>query len=737
MNIVRVFFTGWVVLLCLNGLKGQTLVKAYKRTTPLIFDGIVENSEWEGAPPLPVVLHAPTYKGVPSDSTVFYLGYDNQYLYLAARMQYAQPGRVMATSKKRDAMESANDWLGLVVDSFNDNENSLCFFTTPSGLRTDMNVYNDGQGQMPVNISWNTFWDVLVNRTEDGYQAEIRVPFSSLRFQDKNGQVTMGISVFHYYSYNNESVVFPDIPPNWGMLSAWKASQTQKYLFEGLSPKNTLYVSPYALGGVQTESTLNGQGTGYVPEHDPTYEAGLDLKYSMSGNMTLDVTVNPDFAQVEADDQQVNLTRFSLFFPEKRLFFQERSSIFDFTLGGPNRLFYSRRIGLHEDGPVRIFGGLRLVGRIGNWDLGLLDMQTEKAWGENSTNYGVFRLRRRAFNENSYLGGMVVNKMDIHGNYNTGTGLDGIIRFAKNDYLLINYAQTFYNGIGRPPFSFENAKIKIVAERRTQTGFGYDLTYLRAGPEYFPEMGFEFYEDYWVPFARLWWGRQPGENSKWFYYQFYSQTFQQFNNKTNAPNVGSYTLGVKGETKNGQGISMEAARQTDHPTDTFFLSESHYVLKGDYGFNTINSVYNSPFGKKLMIIFSLQAGQYYDGKQYVVSVGPIWKVSSSLDFKIDFSYNDIFFQQRNMHYQSVVSRFRTTYMLNTKLSAMAFIQLNTLDYRIQSNVRVRFNPREGNDLYIVYNHGANTDRHRELPVLPLTSISTWALKYTHTFVVGK
>ncbi len=139
-------------------------------------------------------------------------------------------------------------------------------------------------------------------------------------------------------------------------------------------------------------------------------EAGLDVKYGLTNNLTLDVTINPDFAQVEADDQMINLTRYSLFFPEKRLFFQERQGNFEFRFEDDDRLFYSRRIGLHEGNQVRIYGGARIVGRAGPWDIGFLNMQTQKFEDLPSENFNVMRLRRQVINQYSYIGGMVTSQ---------------------------------------------------------------------------------------------------------------------------------------------------------------------------------------------------------------------------------------------------------------------------------------------------------------------------------------
>ena len=188
----------------------------------------------------------------------------------------------------------------------------------------------------------------------------------------------MGLSALRYLGKKNEMDLFPAIPPDWGFWSFNKPSQFQKVVFEGVGARRPVYVTPYALGGLGQAFDLNDAETAYVRTDDPVTELGGDLKMGLTDNLTLDLTLNTDFAQVEADNQQVNLTRFSLFFPEKRQFFLERASLFDFDLGGSNVLFYSRRIGLQDGEAVRLLGGGRLVGRVGAWDVGVIDLQTAR-----------------------------------------------------------------------------------------------------------------------------------------------------------------------------------------------------------------------------------------------------------------------------------------------------------------------------------------------------------------------
>ena len=382
---------------------------------PVTLDGFSDEAAWDDIPPLPLVMHQPNFGSPPSERTEILLGYDDENLYAAGRMYDREPHAIRAPSKKRDQIGAANDWLGVILDTFNDNENALAFFTSPTGLRTDMAIFNDARGDFPANVSWNTFWDVATQRNGEGWFTEMRIPLSSLRFQSTEGRVVMGLVLWRVIARNFEFDTFPPIDSKWGFWGTLRPSLARKIVFEGLDARKPFYVAPYLLGGGERVFSLNEAESAYSRDDQPTYEAGLDVKYGLTSNLTFDLTVNTDFAQVELDDQQINLTRFSLFFPEKRIFFQERSSIFDFGFGESNRLFHSRRIGIHEGSPVRIYGGARLVGRLGAWDVGMLDMQTAPFEDLSSENFGVFRTRRQVLNPYSYVGGIVTSKIGAGG----------------------------------------------------------------------------------------------------------------------------------------------------------------------------------------------------------------------------------------------------------------------------------------------------------------------------------
>jgi hypothetical protein len=385
----------------------------------LRFDGNVDDACWQNIRPLKMVMHTPTFGNAATEKSEIMICYDNTYLYVGARLFDSKAGEMLISSKKRDESEVASEELMLIFDSFNDKENGLGFSTTPTGLRSDFTISKDAMGQDdpsqgPFNMSWNTFWDVKTTRNNLGWFAEIRIPFSSMRFKEKNGKIVMGLICIRNIAHKNEVDIFPAIPPNWGPSSAYRPSKAQEITFESLISRKPFYIAPYIIGGYQLDNILDNASNGYDLSKNPKLNAGLDIKYGLTNNLTMDLTVNTDFAQVEADDEQINLTRFSLFFPEKRTFFQERSSVFVFDFEPGSSLFYSRRIGLNEGDQVPIYGGARITGMIGKWDVGFLDMQTHavnQVEGETnplaSENFGILRLRRQVINENSYVGGIV------------------------------------------------------------------------------------------------------------------------------------------------------------------------------------------------------------------------------------------------------------------------------------------------------------------------------------------
>lgn len=702
-------------------------------------DGRPDEAAWEDARRLSLVQHVPNFGEAPSEETEVLLGYTDDHVYAACRCFDA--GRLSTPSFKRDYFNSDSDAFGILLDTFDDNENALSFWTAPTGLRSDAAIIKDASGPVPIDVDWNTFWDVETRQTSDGWVAEMRIPVSSLRFDAEGEQVAMGLSVLRLVSRKSEWMVFPAIPPNWGQWSAWKPSQYRDVVFKDLRPEPPLRVTPYLLGGLGQQSLLNDTETAYNRQTDPSYDAGLDVKYGLTSNLTLDLTLNTDFAQVEADDQQVNLTRFPLVFPEKRKFFQERSSNFAFNFSRLNRLFYSRRIGLRRGQQVRILGGARLVGRRGPWDVGVLTMQTAREpelgpEGEAlpSENFGVARFRRQVVNENSYVGGIFTSRLGMQGGYNVAYGADGIFRVADRQYVRAKWAQTFDDGGSTRISSLDPARLQLQWEDRSYEGFNYDLRYDRAGRRYEPGIGLELRDNYFRLGDRIGYGWIPGEEARLQRHRLNLEGEAYFRNADQS--LQTLEVGPEWEmtSNTDHSLTLEATRRIEDVREPFPLSGAVGVPAGRYAFSVGEVDYGMPSGWNFRTNLALTAGGFFGGRRATVEVEPTWNASRYLRLNGFYQLNRVRFPDRDEAFTAHISRLRVEVTPSVKYSLSGFVQHNSARGVLVGNLRFRYNPRQGNDLYLVYNERLNSDRSAPTgPRLPLSSQRTILLKATYTF----
>ncbi len=711
-------------------------MKIQRLNQTIQFDGKLDEPAWALIDTLPMTMHSPIFRGSFTERTIVKITYDEQFLWIGAKLLVTDPAHIRASSKKRDELSANSDFFGVILDTYNDNENALSFFTTPTGLRLDAAIANDASSREPLNPDWNTFWDVKVSRDDNGWYCEMRIPFSSLRFQTVNDISEMGLISWRWSAHNNENVTFPSIDPKYGMWATWKPSLAQKILFEDVKPSKPVYISPYILGGYTNSNYLNADETAYIHEEKFTREIGGELKYSLTSNLTMDLTVNTDFAQVEADDQQVNLTRFSLYFPEKRMFFQEGASIFSFNLGGPNNLFYSRRIGLDDDGnPVRIYGGLRVYGRVGKWDLGVLNMQTAKFNALPSENFGVLRMRKQVINQNSYLGGIFTSRIGVNGNYNMAYGFDGIFRVFGDDYLDVKFAQTYETGVESDFASWSPTRLRFKWERRTEKGLAYDISLSHSGQDFNPGIGFEMRDNYRAIRTQLQWGWLPGENSKLFSHSASLEFMNFYNSITGKLESGSMGPGWKFQTKKFLMGTVELKRMIENVDEEISFSDDAVVPVGNYEFYGAQAMMVTPMTKKVYAEMMLEGGQFYDGNRFSYMVSPYFNVSSSVLISGTYQFDAIDFSKRSQEFRNHIARVKLVYMHSTKLSASTYIQYNTYDAAFVGNFRLRYNPREGNDFYIVFNEFRYLEPDLGSPVYPSLANRTILLKYTHTFVL--
>jgi len=722
----------FLLLFCISGIAQERYIIP-RIDAEIVFDGKPDEVIWGEIPSLPFIMHQPVYGKEPSERTECMIFFNDDYLYVGANIYYDDISFMSRVGKQRDYFSMKCDWFGIHLDSFNDNKNGMAFYTNPNGLRFDATVKNDASAALEdINISWNTFWDVSTFHNNEGWYLEMRIPVSSLRFQDIDGLVEMGLTVVRFIPKKSEVITFPQIDPKHES-SYWKPSLAATVEFSGLRPGKPIYLTPYLIGGIQQSHLLNEAETSYEREITPKFDAGLDFKYGLTNNLTLDLTINTDFAQVEADEQQINLTRYSLFFPEKRPFFLEKSDVFDFDLLGGNKLFYSRRIGLHEGSVVRIIGGARMTGRAGEWDIGILDMQTAAYDDLSSENFGVARLKRSVLNPYSYVGAMLTSRLGTDGTYNIAYGLDGVIRMFGDDYLTLRWSQTFNDGYANRFFSADPSRLLARWERRNQEGFSYDFVCTWSGTQFDPGIGFEVKDDYYGVRGIVKYGWLPEDDNSWLRRHGLSQTVLNIlNSKDHTQETVLSMTGWNFESRGGIYGSLVFNLNREIVKDSLDFGQT-IVPPGEYDFYYLSAMLGlgSRFNPGLDL--TAEAGLFYDGTKYTLELKPTWNVSPGLDIDPTYRIDYVNFDSRSQSFTNHIFGVKALAMFSTKLSLLSYIQYNTAVDLWLVNVRFRYNPREGNDFYLVYNEGLNTNLERELPSLPRSNNRTLLFKYTYTF----
>jgi len=497
----------------------------------------------------------------------------------------------------------------------------------------------------------------------------------------------MGLLLMRYYAAKSEISTYPVMSPNFS-VPYWKPSLCFPIEFKDLEPLKPIYVTPYVTAGFNQTSELNDAGTNYELNTTPKIDAGLDIKYSFTNNLTTDITINTDFVQVEADNQKINLTRYSLYFPEKRVFFLEKADVFDFSFLDGNKMFYSRRIGLYQGNPIRIYGGIRETGRIGRWDIGFLDMQTESFENNPSENFGVLWVKRNVLNSNSFVGGMFTSRLGMNGEYNIAYGIDGKLRVIGDEYLILKWAQTF-----------ENDSINSIN----------DLAYNWSGKRYNPGIGFEVKQNYHGPRIILQYGWMPVDHHYIRYYKLSLKYVSFYNTPASLHETSSGQLRWNFEAKKGFSGNIAVNWFLENlQNELVFGKANETILPGKYSFKYINAGYYTSGASAFWTGLYTEVGEFFDGWKASFFCNPEIKIGTSFDLGLTYRYDYINCKNRDMYFRNHIVGFKELMTLTTKTSLTAFIQYNTAVEKIISNIRFRYNPREGNDFYFVYDEGFNT-----------------------------
>ena len=381
------------------------VVTAIRIDEEISLDGHLDEAAWDIAIPATDFAQQFPRPGEPSrNRTEARFLYDDDNLYVGAILYNVNPDNIVINELTEDFNQGQSDAIGVVLDTLGDQRSGFVFFVNPAGARKDGQIANDGQSD---NFDWDGVWDVGVSQNGEGWIAEFRIPFKTLRFSNSPSQ-EWGLQMDRRVSDQREDSHWSPLPVRYRATRVSMAGTLRG--LEGIRQGRNLKVKPFAVAGF-TQTRAGGDPLGDW-NTGQNYDGGLDLKYGITQSLTLDATYRTDFAQVEVDQQQVNLTRFNLFFPEKREFFLENAGTFNF---GPRRErdlipFFSRRIGLSDQGtPIPIVGGARVTGQIGRYDVGVLTMKTESTATTPSNTYTVGRVKQNLLT-NSWIGALVTNR---------------------------------------------------------------------------------------------------------------------------------------------------------------------------------------------------------------------------------------------------------------------------------------------------------------------------------------
>jgi hypothetical protein len=684
--------------------RDERRLKAAQAQGPISLDGKLDEPSWASAPIATNFVQNDPREGEPATfETEVKLLYDHRALYIGVFARDPEPAQIIVNELRKDFNTGNADGFQVVIDTFHDERNGYQFAINPMGAKWDAQMSNEGRD---TNANWDGIWDVGTRIGEDGWYAEIEIPFKTLKF-GPDAMQTWGINFQRRLRRKNENSYWSPLR-RIHQLSRVSMAGTYEGL-QGLKPGANVRVKPYALANV---NQLEGSGV------DRDYDAGFDVKYGVTSGLTWDFTVNTDFSQVEADEQQVNLTRFSLFFPEKRDFFLENSGVFQFGSGntgggggaGGGRqnasqdmiFFFSRQIGLSPTGDaIPLLAGTRITGRVGDWSVGALNIQQQEKDLSPSTNFTALRLRRDIL-ANSDVGVMFLNKEPQGTNYNRGIGADVNFRFFRD--LTLNFA-------GAKSATPEERLPGSGDDWYSKSSFGYrgDVwetrgMYQTIGARFNDEMGFvprvgvDNAEGYLGAHLRF------KKYSSWlreFFPHFQIENFTRRDGGGLESRYMDWHLPVNLQNSTFIEIGVNPNEEVIDERFTINGRRGIYVDPGRYAFKEYFGLMNTNAAAPFSMNLRFGTGDFYDGYRRNYTVGGTLRMNEHLNVSLSDQINDI--ELPSGSYLTHLVTGRVNFYFSTKVFVNALAQYNTDTQQWSSNVRLDIIHRPLSDIYLVYN----------------------------------
>lgn len=695
----------FVTTLCATNIDYQNArferrLRATRTRDKIVIDGRLDEPAWKDAAVSDgFVQNEPRTDEPASEATEVRVLYNQENLYFGIYAHDSDPSRAIVSDLRKDFNRGSGDSFQIILDTFHDERNGYQFAINPAGAKWDAQVTNEGR---QINENWDAVWTVQTQMVEDGWTAEIAIPFRTLKFRDTTTQI-WGINFQRSVRRKNEDSFWSPLPRIYDITRISLAGTLED--MEGIQPGSNVRVKPYIVGTLGEFADDHRTWTG---------DTGIDLKYAITPGLSWDFTYNTDFSQVEADNQQINLTRFSLLFPEKREFFLENSGIFQFSGGaddGPNFnvppkdmiFFQSRQIGLADQdsptpgAPIPILGGTRLTGRVGRYELGLLNMQQRKQQPSPATNFTVARLRRNILS-NSDIGVMFNNKQEQDtGRYNRALGVDANLRFSQTLNLYSYLAKTF------SPHGGSHDLAGRVAALYVNSNWSLRSSYVNIEQDFDNQMGY-------VPrtgmrmFAEFA-GRnfRPVKLQKTIRRLYPHWKMDYLMNPNGDLETRTFNYHFITEFQNGSSYEIGFNDYHELLVRPFVINRRRNIVipRGSYDFYEYMLTLSSDNSRRLYGNARIFIGPYYSGYKHSYTLGGTLRLNHQFNSSFSYTHNNI--NLREGRFKTNLLTMRGDYSFSTRMFLNALVQYNSDAQQWSSNIRFNLIHRPLSDLFLVYN----------------------------------
>lgn len=644
---------------------------------PPRIDGVLDEPMWSAIEPVSAFKQRQPNEGAePSERTEVRIAFNDRFLFFGITFFDSEPQKIRRTILQREGRFDQDDRFVLGLDTYFDHKNAYIFDMNPFGAQGDALVTDEGQPDW----NWEGVYRTEARVADAGWVAEVAIPFTTLRYPE-SAEFDMGVAFYRLIQRKKEEDMWPPI----GLKYRQQIFQVSQYArltgFHDLRRHHNVEIRPYGLAGAQQ--------TGASHPAEVVKNAGLDLKYGVTSNFTLDTTYRTDFAQVEADNAQINLTRFSLFFPEKRKFFLERSGLFAF--GNPNEAmtFFSRQIGITQD----ILGGARFAGQHGPFAVGLLDIHT-RGGNQPDANFAVARVRADV-RRRATIGGIFTN-VEQGAGFNRAAGGDIALRFWGSSQFT-----GWLTNVWTPDRATSSAagSANVVVQNDT---YNLGLNYLNVGRQFAPAVGFVQRQDMIRYRAAAGYSPRIGHGERRIRQLFFdvqeSYIEGQDHHKQSSAASGTATVRFESGAEIGGGVT----REFDRPDTLFKLGEVQ-IKPGDYAFVTATASAKTNTGRRAFGGITLASGSFYGGTRTRYSANGTFKFSKYLSTGTTVERNDFSLPVDNGQFATTLVRANVFTAVNRFLFANSLIQYSSVTGNLQANIRVDWIHTPGSDLFVVFN----------------------------------